>query len=107
MSFESAFYPERRTMTADELADAVRILDVWEAELARSGGAYLAGALSLADLAFVPTVVRLGAHLPQSDIELSSWPNALAWMEVLMARDSVREWMDEARTLPPVLLDGY
>ena len=103
LSFESAFYPDRRAMTADERADAARIFDVWEAELVRSGGPYLAGALSLADLAFVPTVVRLQAHAP----EMTQWPRSAAWMEALLARASVREWMDEARTLPPVLLDGY
>jgi glutathione S-transferase len=94
-------------MAAEEIGDATRIFDVWESELARSGGPYLAGALSLADLAFVPTVVRLHAHLPQSDIDMARWPLAAAWMETLLARDAVREWMDEARTLPPVRLDDY
>lgn len=107
LSFESAFYPDRRTMTAQEVADAARIFGVWEQELARSDGEWLAGALSLADLAFVPTVVRLHAHLPGSAIDPSSWPLAFAWMEALMARDTVREWMDEARTLPPVRLGDY
>lgn len=103
LSFESAFYPDRRAMTAEERADAARIFDAWEAELARSGGPCLAGALSLADLAFMPTVVRLQAHAP----DMAQWPRAAAWMDTLLARASVREWMDEARRLPPVLLDGY
>lgn len=103
LSFESAFYPDRRAMTADEVADAARIFEAWGAELMRSGGPYLAGALSLADLAFVPTVVRLHAHAP----DLLRWPRVAAWMETLLARASVREWIDEARTLPPVRLDGY
>lgn len=107
LSFESAFYPDRRAMTQDEVADAARIFDAWEAELARSGGPCLAGALSLADLAFVPTVVRLHAHVPQSRIDMARWPRTAAWMETLLARDPVREWMDEARTLPPVRLDDY
>jgi glutathione S-transferase len=107
LSFESAFYPDRRAMTDEELAGAARIFDAWEAELARSGGPFLAGALSLADLAFVPTVVRLHAHLPQSRVDRARWPRAMAWMVALLARDSVREWMDEARTLTPVRLDDY
>lgn len=107
LSFESAFHPERRAMTDDEVADAARIFDVWEAELARSGGPYLAGALSLADLAFVPTVVRLHAHAPQSSLDPARWPRAAAWMDTLLARGTVREWMEEARTLPPVRLDDY
>lgn len=107
LSFESAFYPDRRAMTGGELADAARILDAWENELARSGSPYLAGALSLADLAFAPTVVRLHAHLPQSPIDMARWPLAAAWMDRMLLRDSVREWMDEARGLPPVWSDDY
>ena len=107
LSFESAFYPDRRTMTDDEVAGAARIFEAWEAELARSAGPWLCGALSLADLAFVPTVVRLHAHLPRSGMDLSRWPRTAAWMEALLGRDSVREWMEEARTLPPVRLEGY
>ena len=103
LSFESAFYPDRRTMSEDERADAARLFATWEAELRRSGGPCLGGTLSLADLAFVPTVVRLQAHAP----ELGPWTRTAAWMEALMARASVREWMDEARRLPPVILDGY
>jgi len=62
----------------------------------------LAGSLSLADLAFVSTVVRLHAHAP----DLRRWRRT-AWMATLLARDRVRAWMDEARTLPPVRLDDY
>jgi len=105
LSFESAFYPEPRPMTDEEIAGAARLFDVWERELMRSGGAWLCGALSLADLAFVPTVVRLQAHVPGSAFEPVRRPRAVAWAEALLARDTVREWMDEARTLPPVLLD--
>ena len=103
LSFESAFYPDRRAMTDAERADAARIFEAWEQALERSGGPSLAGALSLADLAFVPTVVRLQAHAP----DLALWPHAAQWMEALLARPSVREWMDEARALPPVRLDDY
>lgn len=107
LSFESAFYPERRAMTGDELEDAARVFDAWEAELARSGGPWLCGALSLPDLAFVPAVVRLWSHVPQSDIDMARWPRTEAWMAALMDRATVREWMDEARTLPPVHSDEY
>jgi glutathione S-transferase len=103
LSFESAFYPERRTMTEVELVEAARIFDAWEQALQRSGGPWLTGALSLADLAFVPTVVRLHAHAP----DMGAWPAAAAWCEQLLARPSVEEWMREARVLPPVVLDDY
>lgn len=103
LSFESAFYPDKRAMTAQEVADAARILTVWEHELGRSGGPWLMGELSLADLAFVPTVVRLTSHNPV----LQQWPLAAGWTQRLLGRASVREWMDEAGTLPVVRLDDY
>lgn len=103
LSFESAFYPDKRVMTAQEVADAARVFTVWESELDRSGGPWLMGALSLADLAFVPTVVRLCSHNPP----LRQWPLAASWTRRLLERESVREWMDEARTLPAVRLDDY
>lgn len=103
LSFESAFYPDRRKMTAGEISEAQRLFAVWESELSTSGGPYLAGPLSLADLTFVPTIVRLLSHAP--DIE--PWPLAHAWISAMFSRPSVREWMDEAATLPVVRLDDY
>lgn len=103
LSFESAFYPDRRAMTDDEITQATRLFKVWEAELTDSGGPWLAGTLSLADLAFVPTVVRLIAHAP----DLSAFALTQAWCDCLLARPTVQEWMREAATLPPVRLDDY
>jgi glutathione S-transferase len=103
LSFESAFYPDRRALSADEVADAKRLFDVLEKTLRRSGGPFLAGSLSLADLAFVPTLIRIVPHEPGA-IE---WPLTRAWHTRLLSRDTVQEWMEEARSLPPVLLDGY
>jgi len=103
LSFESAFYSERRRMTARETGEARRLFAVWEDELRTSGGPYLAGALSLADLAFVPTVVRVLAHAP----DLGQWPLTEAWSARLSSRPAVREWMDEASALPPVRLADY
>lgn len=103
ISFESAFYPDRRDLTADELSQAVRIFDVWESELRQSGGPFLLGDLSLADLAFVPTVVRLTAHVKSVD----QWPLLRLWIERLLSRPSVKTWMDVANSLPPVYLDDY
>lgn len=62
LSFESAFHPERRAMTAIEQEQARRIFAAWEQALVRGDGPWLMGPLSLPDLAFVPTVVRLLAH---------------------------------------------
>jgi len=103
LSFESAFYPERRSMTGDEVAESDRLFRALEASLHRTGGPFLVGALSLADLAFVPTMIRIVSHATS----LEAWPLVAAWHERLMARPSVREWMEEAVRLPPVVLDGY
>ena len=103
LSFESTFYPVRRAMTAAEVQEADRILSLWNDELVRSGGPWLVGDLSLADLAFVPVVRRLQAH----EADTTALPLAEAWMQRLMALPSVVEWMSEAERLPPVLLDDY
>jgi glutathione S-transferase len=103
LSFESTFYAERRPMTVSELREAERILAVWSRELDKSGGPYLLGELSLADLAFVPVVRRLQAHNANAD----PWPHVGPWMETLMTRPSVLEWMRDAQVLPPVIEDDY
>jgi glutathione S-transferase len=103
LSFESSFYPDRREMTQEELGQAQRIFRVWESELQRSAGPFLLGALSLADLAFVPTVLRLTAHMKSLD----QWTSMSAWVERLLARPAVKEWLDVARPLPVVRLDDY
>jgi glutathione S-transferase len=103
LSFESAFYPDRRALTSSEQAEAERVFAAWESALHSSGGPWLAGALSLADLAFVPTVVRLLAHAPG----LAAWPRTATWTVRLLGRPAVEEWMREARGQPPVYLDDY
>lgn len=102
LSFESSFYPERRAMTAAEEREAARIVAACDGELAQ-GGPWLAGELSLADLAFVPVVRRLQAHA----VDTSAHPRVADWMHRLMARPAVVEWMAEAQALPPVWLDDY
>ncbi|HEY1141199.1 MAG TPA: glutathione S-transferase family protein [Lysobacter sp.] len=103
LSFESAFYADKRAMTQQEIADSDRLCAVWERTLAQSGGPYLFGELSLADLAFVPVVCRIVSHRPT----LEGWPLSQAWCARLLERPAVREWLDEARTLPVVVLDDY
>jgi len=103
LSFESSFYPERREMTEIELAEAQRIFKVWEDELRQSGGPYLMRELSLADLAFVPTVLRLNSHMKS----LQHWPLTFTWTKRLLSRPTVQEWVQEANSLPIVLLEDY
>jgi glutathione S-transferase len=89
-------------MSDDEIAESARVFRVWEQELSRSSGPYLVGELSLADLCFVPTVVRLTAHVST----LEPWPLSKAWTKLLLERPAVKEWLNEANSLPPVHPDG-
>lgn len=105
LSFESAFYPDKRAMTAEELSQSARGYDAFEQQLVQSGGPYLAGDLSLADLAMVPTLLRLVSHTPAQ--RLAQWPAVAQWSDRLLARDAVREWLAQANALPVVRLDDY
>lgn len=103
LSFESAFYPDKREMTLDEKHQAARAYDCWEQQLQESGGPYLFGALSLADIALVPSVLRLTTHTK----DLSRWPAVQGWAAQLFSRAAVREWLDEANSLPVVWYGSY
>jgi len=103
LSFESSFYPDRRAMLKEEIPQSERVFRMWKDELTHHGGPYLVGGLSLADLAFVPTILRLTSHTAG----LAAWPAAQAWTATLLARDTVQEWLRDAYALPPVRLDDY
>lgn len=103
LSFEASFYAEKRAMTPEEQAGAARLFAVWERELDDSGGPFLTGRLSLADLAFVPTIQRLSTHMPSLD----TWPRARRWVSRMLALDSVSQWLEEAYALPEVRLADY
>jgi len=103
LSFESSFYPDRRALTDEESADCDRLFSGLENQLSSHDGSYLFGHLSLADLALVPTVVRLDAHQP----DFSAWPLTKRWFEEILSRETVCEWLDEARPLPPIRIDDY
>jgi glutathione S-transferase len=97
VSFEKTFLPEPIVAPPSALAEAETLASAWEAELSRSGGLWLFGALSLADLTFAPVARRLRA----CRFDLSRWPRARAWLDALWERPSVREWMGDAERLPP------
>jgi glutathione S-transferase len=103
ISFESAFYPYKRTLTAIERTECKRLFDHLERNLESSDGPYLFGRLSLADLVLVPAVVRLTRH----DLDLAPWPRAKSWTIALLERPAVVEWMTEADTLPHIWFDDY
>lgn len=103
ISFESAFYPLKRSLTGAERTECGRLFGCLEQALELSGGPYLFGALSLADLMLVPAVVRLARH----DLDFASWPRSRNWTAALLERASVAEWMREADALPHIWFDDY
>jgi glutathione S-transferase len=98
MPFEGTFQKNPVAAPDAALREAARIAEAWERELTRSDGPYLFGALSLADLAFVPVIRRLRAH----NFPIARYPRSAVWATELMTRPSVREWMAVAESLPPV-----
>jgi len=103
ISFESAFYPLKRSLSAGEQAETTRLFDHLERLLVASGGPFLFGALSLADLALVPAVVRLVRHRA----DLGRHPATEAWTQSVIALPTVREWLEVADRLPHVWIDDY
>src|SRR3546814_19471708 len=103
ISLPISFYPLKRSLTDTECAEAARLFACLEETLQLSGGPYLFGRLSLADLMLVPTVVRLTRH----HLDLASWPLSRNWSADLLDRVSVAEWMREADTLPHLWFDDY
>lgn len=103
ISFESAFYPLRRELTASEAAEARRLFETLEAVIAETGGPFLFGCLSLADLALTPTVIRLVRH----DVDLTGLPLSETWTHAVLSGPHVRAWLEEADRLPPIWFEQY
>lgn len=103
ISFESAFYPLKRVLTLLEQREAERLFAHAEELLQLSGGPFLFDALTLADLALAPTLIRLVRH----NVELTRQPLAEQWARRVLDLPSVREWMDVADALPHIWFDEY
>jgi glutathione S-transferase len=103
ISFESAFYRFKRSLTAAEIAETRRLFDCLETALVRSGGPFLFGAVSLADCTLVPAVLRLLRH----DLPLDAWPRCRQWSTRLLGLGPVAEWLEIADRLPPIWYDEY
>ncbi|MGH6978578.1 MAG: glutathione S-transferase family protein, partial [Brevundimonas sp.] len=103
ISFESAFYPLKRPLTEMEASERHRLFSLLEQTLAESGGPWLFGDLSLADLVLVPTVVRLNSHDP----DLSGWRRCRDWTNALLDRASVKAWLAEADEESHIWFDDY
>ena len=103
LSFESAFYPDKRKLTDQEVGAIKRILDLWETSIAKHQGDYLFGDFSLADIALVPSVVRFSSHYSADN----RWPLVARWTNELLNRHHVKNWLDEAKECEPIYLPGY
>jgi glutathione S-transferase len=103
LSFESSFFHDKKQLSADETRSAEWLYSIWEAELEQLGGPWLIGEYSLADIALVPSVLRLTSHLPVSE----RYKLTARWCERLLSRPPVKEWLDEAYKLPPIYHSGY
>ena len=78
ISFESAFYPYKRSLTETERAECKRLFDCLERHLEASGGPYLFGRLSLADLMLVPAVAAWRASALESRLASRRSMSAMA-----------------------------
>ncbi len=103
ISFESAFYPFKRALTAQEKAECGRLFRMLEQSLGESGGPYLFGAVSLADFALVPTMIRLTRH----KVNLLDFPLVAAWASTILTHEHAQEWLQTADSLPHVWLEDY
>jgi glutathione S-transferase len=103
LSFESAFYKEKKQLSANEIASTEWVYSIWETHLTNNNGPYLMGEFSLADIAFVPSVLRLKTHRPVCE----QFPNTKKWMERLLDRPHVQEWLRDAYALEPIYCPGY
>ncbi|WDE01156.1 glutathione S-transferase family protein [Thalassomonas actiniarum] len=103
LSFESAFYKEKKQLSAGEISSAEWIYGIWQQHLESIGGAYLLGEYSLADIALVPSVLRLTAHHGVGE----SYPLVVKWVERLLNRPCVQEWLTQAYALEPIYCEGY
>lgn len=103
ISFESAFYPYKRSLMDEENADASRFFEAIEPILLDSGGPFLAGEPGLADFMLTPTAIRLLRHDPNT----TRWPASRQWMEQIVAHPLVCSWMQEADREPAIWYDDY
>lgn len=103
LSFESAFYPDKKALSQDETAQIEAIYQLWNDTINEYGGHYLVGEFSIADIMLLPSVVRFSSHLEADE----RWPYTQRWFSELLNRPYVREWLDEASQQEPIYLPGY
>jgi glutathione S-transferase len=71
--------------------DIERVTTIWQDCLARYGGPYLFGSLSMADAMYAPVVTRFETY----DVKLD--PESAAYSESILALPDLREWIEAAK----------
>lgn len=77
-------------MTADGLADAAHVDELWRDWLSRSGGPFLFGAWSIADAMYAPVVTRFVTYA------IPSSPEAQGYIDRMWAEPSFSAWVKGA-----------
>ena len=103
ISFESSFYPLKRSLEEDEIAGCNRLFAFLERIHSAGDGPFLFGSVSLADFALTPAVIRLSRH--KAPVE--AFPRVDQWMSAVMHHPLVVEWLGEADALPHIWYDDY
>ncbi len=82
------------TVWAGAQADIDRIVTIWRDCLSASGGPYLFGPPSMADAMYAPVAARFTTYHVALDEQCG------AYVQRIMARPDMREWIDGARAEP-------
>src|SRR5579871_62355 len=75
-------------------ADIARVVEIWKECLAKYGGPYLFGKLSVADAMYAPVVTRFLTY----DVKLD--PDCAAYCQAIMALPAMQEWIAAAKAEP-------
>jgi len=77
--------------TAEALADASRVMEIWRDELGRSGGPFLFGAFTIADAMFGPVTTRFTTY----GVELDA--HCRAYVDAVAALPAFQRWKADAQ----------
>jgi glutathione S-transferase len=81
--------------TPEALADARRVMAIWNEAIAASGGPFLYGAFSIADAMFAPVTTRFTTY----GVELDS--TSRHYVETVAALPAMQTWRRDAANEPP------
>ncbi len=80
--------------TAEALADARRVQDIWREQLAKSGGPFLFGAFTIADAMYAPVATRFTTYRVELDAPCR------AYVDAIYALPALRQWIADAEREP-------